>query len=162
MIFMKTFFLIVETDTRKGGEDVKLGNKVLSVVMLAIIMTFMAIPTFAATGNEVTPFYNNISTTEIVFTISENGVGAVSFVCRGYRGITTSITAETRIERLSGSSWVQVEGASWTDTSTLYYCVKEHSIQLPAHGTYKAVVTFTVAGSGGATDVVTREIQKTY
>lgn len=140
----------------------KLGNKILSFVMLAILMAVMVVPTFAATGNEITPYFNNIATVETVFTIDEDGVGMVTYTCRGYRGITTSITVETRIERLSGSSWVQVEGASWTNTSTLYYCASDHSIQLPARGTYKAVVTYTVAGSGGATDVITRELQETY
>ena len=84
----------------------KLGNKILSFVMLAILMAVMVVPTFAATGNGITPFYNNTGTTETIFTIDEDGVGMVTYTCRGYRGITTSITVETRIERLSGSSWV--------------------------------------------------------
>ena len=124
-------------------------------------MVSMVIPTLA-TENQASPFLNNTNTIQNAFVIDENGLAIVSFTCRGYRGITTSIVVDTKIEKQSGSSWVQVGGASWTDNSSLYYCVKEHSIQLESTGTYKATFTFTVSGSGGATDVITREIEKTY
>ena len=140
----------------------KMRNRILSLALLAILMVSMATFAFASTDGGITPYFNNTSTTETIFTISESGVGTVAFTCRGYRGITTKIVAETKIEKQVGSSWIAVEGASWTDQSTLYYCVKEHSIQLSARGTYKATVTYTVSGSGGAADVIVAEIEKTY
>ena len=137
-------------------------NRVLSLALLAVLAFSMAATAFASAGDGITPFYNNTSTTEAVFTIDENGLATVTFTVRGYRGITTKIVVDTKIEKKVGSSWVEVENASWTDQSTLYYCSKSHSIQLNASGTYKATLTYTVSGSGGATDVITREIEKTY
>ncbi len=139
----------------------KLRNRIISLAFFAIIAFSMVIPAFAV-ENVATPYYNNTATTQEVFQIDESGAATTSFVCRGYRGITTSISVETKIQKQVNTSWVDVEGASWTDESTLYYCSQNHSVQLTERGTYKAVFTFTVAGSGGETDVIVREIQKTY
>ena len=140
----------------------KTRNRIISFAMLAILLFAMAVPAFAAIGGGITPYYNNTNITESDFAISEDGIATTHFTCRGYRGVTTKIVAETKIEKLVGSSWVQVEGASWTDESTLYYCSKSYSIQLQSTGTYKVTYTFTVSGSGGANDVIVREIERTY
>ncbi|MBE6673892.1 MAG: hypothetical protein E7596_02160 [Ruminococcaceae bacterium] len=140
----------------------KMRNRILSLTLLAILMVSLAMSAFATTEGGITPYFNNMSTAEATFIIDENGIGTITYTCRGYRGITTSIVVDTKIEKQSGSSWVQVEGASWTDRSTLYYCINEHSVQLTEGGTYKATLTYTVSGSGGADDVITREIEKTY
>ncbi len=140
----------------------KMRNRVLSLALLAILMVSLAMSVFASTKGGITPYYNNTSITETIFTINESGYAILTCTCRGYRGIVSKIVIDTKIEKQSGSSWVEVDGASWTDESTLYYCSKEHSIQLSARGTYKATVTYTVSGSGGADDVITREIEKTY
>lgn len=140
----------------------KMRNRILSLALLAILMVSLATSAFASTEGGITPYLNNTSTIDTIFTINENGYAILTCNCRGYRGITTSIVVDSKIEKQSGSSWVQVAGASWTDTSSLYYCSKEHSIQLTSRGTYKATVTYTVSGSGGAADVIVAEIQKTY
>lgn len=139
----------------------KLRNRVISLVFVAVFAFAMIVPVFAA-ENVATPYYNNTSVTQEVFDIDNSGKATVSFTCRGYRGITTRIEVTTKIQKQVGSSWVDVAGASWTDSSTLYYCIKEHSVQLTSGGTYKATFTFTVSGSGGATDVIVREIEKSY
>ncbi|MBQ8145387.1 MAG: hypothetical protein IJ039_01255 [Clostridia bacterium] len=140
----------------------KTRNRIISFAMLAILLFAMAAPAFASIEGGITPYYNNTNTTVATFIADENGLATVTYTCRGYRGITTKIVVDTKIEKLVGSSWEQVEGASWTDESTLYYCAKEHSIQLPTRGTYKATITYTVTGSGGVDDVIVREIERTY
>lgn len=139
----------------------KIRNKVLSLVLVTVLLLALALPAFAM-GNSITPYYNNTATAEMTFVIDINGLATVDYTCRGYRGITTKIVVDTKIERQNGSSWAEVENASWTDQSTLYFCTNEHEIQLTQRGTYKATVTYTVSGSGGATDVITKEYQCTY
>jgi len=139
----------------------KIRNKVLSLVLVTVLLLALALPAFAM-GNSITPYYNNTATAEMTFVIDINGLATVDYTCRGYRGITTKIVVDTKIERQNGSSWAEVENASWTDQSTLYFCTNEHEIQLTQRGTYKATVTYTVSGSGGATDVIIKEYQCTY
>ena len=139
----------------------KMRNKAISFVLVAAMLILMALPIFAS-EQEISPYLNNTATTEASLSINDSGYATVSFLCRGYRGITTKIVVTSVIEKQVGSSWVSVDGASWTDESTLYYCSKSHSVQLQSQGTYKATVTFTVYGSGGDADVITREIEKTY
>ena len=139
----------------------KLRNRIILLAFVAIIAFSIAIPAFAV-ENVATPYYNNTATTQESFVIDENGNADISFTCRGYRGVTTQIEVTTVIQKQVGSSWVDVEGALWTKESTLYYCANDYAIQLSERGTYKAVFTFTVAGNGGETDVIVREIQKTY
>lgn len=139
----------------------KTRRRVLSFAMLAVMLFAMALSTLAA-GSEITPYYNNTATTQNTFVIDENGLATVTFTVRGYRGVTTKIVVDTKIEKKSGSSWIGVGNASWTDESTLYYCASDHSVDLAQRGTYKATFTYTVSGSGGATDIITRELQYTY
>ncbi|MBQ7352393.1 MAG: hypothetical protein IJW54_00130 [Clostridia bacterium] len=142
----------------------KLFKRIGSFVVVAVMLFALLIPVSAAnvTSPEIAPCYNNTASTEIVFVIDENGVASVSYTCIGYRGIVSSIKTEIQIQKKVGTSWADVEGASWIDESSVYFCTNTHDYQLSETGTYKAVVTFTVSGSGGAADVITREIEKTY
>ena len=115
-----------------------------------------------ATENEIMPRFNNLNTTEAIFVIDENGVATVSYTCIGYSGIATRIVVETKIEKKFLWWWNDVDGASWTDESTEYYCVNDHSIQLTKSGTYRATVTYTVYGTGGEADVCASEFEEKY
>ena len=139
----------------------KLRNRIVSLSLILIVALLMVIPTFA-TENEIIPYFNNTSSVQDTFQVTENGKATISFTCRGYRGMTTKIVVNSVIQKQSGSSWVDVAGASWTDESTLYYCVNDHSVQLTSSGTYKATITYTVYGSGGEADVIVSEYEKTY
>ena len=58
--------------------------------------------------------------------------------------------------------WVTVSEASWTDTSTATSYSKSHSIQLSKKDDYRANVVFTITGSSGSADEITKNVQKTY
>ncbi|MBO5286916.1 MAG: hypothetical protein J6B34_02195 [Clostridia bacterium] len=139
----------------------KIRNRIISLVMLAVMLFTMAIPTFAQ-DNAITPYYNNTASTETVFVIDENGVASISYTCMGYRNITTSISVEMKIQKKTWWWWNDVDGTYWTDSSNTYYCSNAHSVQLNQGGTYKAVVTYTVYGSGGEADVINSEVEKSY
>lgn len=136
-------------------------SRIISFVMLVIMLFAMSIPTIAA-ENGIMPRYNNTSSTEAVFVIYDDGEAIVSFTCFGYEGITTKIVVEAKIQKKFLWWWNDVDGASWTDESTKVYCDAEHSFQLTKSGTYRAVITYNVYGSGGEADVITAEIEKKY
>ena len=73
-------------------------SRIISFVMLVIMLFAMAIPTMAA-ENEITPRYNNTSTTQAVFVIRDDGEAIISYTCLGYEGITTRIVVETKIQK---------------------------------------------------------------
>ena len=136
-------------------------SRIISFVLLVVMLFAMAIPTIA-TDDGIMPCFNNTSTTEAVFIIEDNGIATISYTCLGYEGITTRIVVETKIEKKFLWWWNDVDGASWTDESTKVYCANDHSIQLSKRGTYRAVITYTVYGSGGEADVIPAEIEKKY
>ncbi|MBR2025078.1 MAG: hypothetical protein IKA02_04660 [Clostridia bacterium] len=136
-------------------------RRIISFAMLVIMLFAMAIPTMAV-DNGITPRYNNTDTTEAVFVIRDDGETIISFACFGYEGITTRIVVETKIQKKFLWWWNDVDGASWTDESNRDYCDAEHSFQLSKSGTYKAVITYNVYGTGGEADIFTREIEKKY
>ena len=139
----------------------KNSKKLISFAMLVVMLLGMAVTSFA-TESEITPYLNNTSSTEAVFTILEDGEAIVSYICYGYRGITTSIVVETKIEKKFLWWWNDVDGAHWVDETTEDYFSNEHSIQLTKSGTYRATVTYTVYGTGGEADVLVSEFEKKY
>lgn len=136
-------------------------KRIITVALLVIMIFAMAAPSFA-TDSGVMPRLNNTDSTEVVFVIDDNGEATVSYICFGYEGITSRIVVEIKIQKKVLWWWNNVDGASWTDETTEYYLNSEHSIQLSKSGTYRAVITYTVYGSGGEADVLTDEIEKKY
>lgn len=139
----------------------KNSKRLISIAMLVVLLFAMAIPSFA-TEKQISPRFNNLNTTEAVFVIDENGVATVSYTCIGYSGIATRIVVETKIEKKFLWWWNDVDGASWTDESTEYYCAGDHSIKLTKSGTYRLTITYTVYGTAGDPDVITRTIEDSY
>ena len=136
-------------------------KKFLTLSIAALLLFVVAI-SVGADNYEITPYYNNTVSADVSFGIDEIGNAAVSFTCIGYRGITSQIEVESTIQKQESSNWSDLEGANWLDESSLYYCSSSHTYQVDERGTYKAIVTFTVYGSGGATDVITKEIEAIF
>lgn len=139
----------------------KITKRIVSFVLLVATLFALATHTFAS-DDAITPYYNNTGSTEALFIIEEDGLATVTYTCIGYRGITTNIVVDVKIEKKFLWWWNDVDGASWTDQSSEYYCDSTHTIQLSKSGTYKATITYTVYGSGGEADVITSEIEKSY
>ena len=139
----------------------KITRKIISISMLIVLLFSMAIPTFAS-ENTITPRYKNTGSTEALFMIEDDGLADVSFTCIGYQGITTRIEVKTIIEKKVLWWWNEVEGAHWVVFE--YDCALSgyHEIQLTQRGTYRATITYTVAGTGGEADVITSQIVKEY
>ena len=134
----------------------RIGFFILAIATL-FVFTFHVFATDA-----ITPRYNNTGSTEAVFYINDNGLASVTYTCLGYKGVTTAIQVEIKIEKKVLWWWKDVDGAQWTDYVSADYCDDSHEIQLSKKGTYKATITYTVYGSGGEADVITRELEKSY
>lgn len=146
----------------------------LTILLFISIFRTSGIATNASTverGNnnssEIVLMSNNYSITSTTFTISSGGKATVSVGYTGYKGITTHAKITTYVERKSlGLFWTRVDiGTSnneWIDNPKEYQFSTSHSVVLSKTGQYRTVVIYTIYGFGGAADVVSRTIEKTY
>ena len=141
-------------------------KKVITVLLLMLLFAAFGINAFAATNEGISTCATNVITVITGFDISDSGNAEVTVKYFGYNGITQSAKITTKIERLVGGVWSTVEigvyDNVWIDNSTQVNYTNTHSVQLTSRGTYRAVVVYEISGTGGATDVIERTIEKTY
>ena len=140
---------------RKGGASMK---KAISIVL--VVLSIVSI--LGITAAAVEPRWNNTASTLVSLVIDDNGSANVAFNCIGISNVTTSIKAETKLERKWGLLWLDVDGAEWIDTTTKSYLSTQHTFQLSKTGTYRATTKFTVSGTGGSNDSITVRSEDTY
>lgn len=146
-------------DLRKGISM----KKVFSIIFAILILTTTALPAFAANNSsEVQPYYNNTITTSAAFRISSTGYATASYSYSAYDNYFTSATVVTKIQkRTLGLFWKTVDinqpNNTWVDTWTSVDKNYSHSYQLTDSGTYRAVVEFTINGTNGPADEITKE-----
>ncbi len=131
---------------------------------IAMVLCFVTLltATFPVYASSITTYTNNVNTTNTSFSISSTGNATVSNSYTGKTGLVTKGTIETKIQKKFGLIWITVDNGSWTDTSTATNFSKSHSVQLSKTGTYRAHVVFTISGTGGSDDKITKNIEKTY
>ena len=113
------------------------------------------------------PRLNNTATTSTNFTITTAGKATISATYDGYKNITTGVTVTSYIEkRTLGLFWTKVDigepNNEWVDTSSDYVGCFIHEFWLENKGTYRATVVYEISGTGGATDVIDYEQERTY
>lgn len=140
----------------KGGVFIK---KFIAVILCFVTLFTLTITAYAS---EIMPYSNNVSTTNTTFSISGSGSATVNNSYYGIAGKTKSAKIVTKIQKKVGIIWITVSGGNWTDSSTATNYSKSHSVQLSSTGTYRAHVEFTISGSGGSDDKITKNVQKTY
>ena len=128
-------------------------------VLLCLVTLFTV--TITAYANSVQPYYNNVGSTNTVFTISSSGLATVKNSYSDSNRVNKAKIV-TKIQKKVGIIWVTVDGGSWTDTSTSTNFSRSHSVQLSSKDTYRAHVVFTISGTGGSDDKITKNIEKTY
>lgn len=134
--------------------------KKVIAVMLCLFIIFTA--TITAYASSIQPLSNNVNSTDVFFSISSSGKATVSYEYYGKSGVTKSAEIVTKVQKKVGIIWVTVNGGSWTDTSTSTNFSRSHSVQLSSKDTYRAHVVFTISGTGGSDDNITKNIEKTY
>lgn len=135
--------------------------------MKKVIAFFLCLVTFftatiTAYASSIQPYYNNIDNVTTSFSISSSGKATVTNSYSGITGVTKKVEIVTKVQKKVGLIWVTVDGGSWTDTSTSTSFSKSHSVQLSSKGTYRAHVVFTISGTGGSDDKITKNVEKTY
>lgn len=134
-------------------------KKVIAVI-LCLVTLFTA--TITAYAGSIQPYSNNVDTTNTTFSISSSGLATVKNTYYGITGTTKSAEIVTKVQKKVGLIWVTVNGGSWIDNSTATNFSKSHSVQLSSKGTYRAHVVFTISGTGGSDDKITKNVEKTY
>ena len=135
-------------------------KKILStIICLIVLVGCIPISAFAAEPG-IAPYYNNVQRTDTDFFIEDNGVATVCVSFNGFVGETTGATIVTKIEkRFLLLFWTDVE--TWTDEVSGCYYSTSHSTTVKS-GTYRATVEYTIRGTGGASDVITDELEYKY
>lgn len=139
-------------------------HRMLSLILVIIILCTTLLP---ATAAGVTPRYNNTSSTTTNFGISATGKASIGAGYNAYRNYFQSATVTSYIEkRTLGVFWTKVDigmpNNEWVDTSTDYVDAFGHEVYLDSKGTYRATVIYEIRGTGGATDVIEYEQERTY
>ena len=145
-------------------------KKILSFVLCTvIILCSLCVPSFADNSNdmEITPYLNNTSFVDVIFTINSSGRAVVTVILSGYDGITSHADISIKLQKkTSSSTWsdVNIGYTNNTYTSTIYGVdgLDEAVFQLSSKGTYKALVDVTVYGSGGPADLIEVDSEYVY
>lgn len=132
--------------------------------VIAVILCFVTLftTTITAYAGSIQLYSNNVLTTNTTFSISNSGKATVANSYSGITGTTKSAEIVTKVQKKVGLIWVTVSGGSWTDTSSVTNFSKSHSVQLSSTGTYRAHVVFTISGTGGSDDKITKNVEKIY
>ena len=140
-------------------------RRTIALTLLVIILSTSILTATAETG--VMPRYNNTSSTTSGFAISTDGKASVVAGYYAYPAYFTSAKVTSYIEkRTLGVFWTKVDigtpNNEWVDTSTENTYTFGHEIYLDSKGTYRATVVYEISGTGGATDVIEYEKERTY
>lgn len=134
-------------------------KKIIKIIVCLILVSISVITAYA---NDIQPFTNNVNATSVTFSISSSGNASVRTTYTGIQGVTQRAEIETKVQKKYGLIWIAVDNGHWTDTSTATDLSKTHSVQLQKTGTYRAHVVFTISGTGGKDDKITKNVEKVY
>lgn len=139
-------------------------KRILTMILTTVILfTLVAIPVSAVNyDDQVAPCYNNTMQTTTNFNISETGLASVNLKYIGHPAKATGATITCSVEKSTSTGWVTVSGASWNDEVTGFTNTVQHTVQLTSRGTYRMVYEYEIRGTGGAADIISDTIQKTY
>lgn len=134
-------------------------KRLFTFILCIVIFVTTTVTVYASS---IQPCFNNIDNVTTSFSISGSGKATVNNTYSGIVGTTKNVKIITKVQKRFGLIWVTVDNGSWTDTSTAANFSKSHSVQLTKTGTYRAHVEFTISGTGGSDDKITKNIEKTY
>lgn len=134
-------------------------KKLIAVLLSLIILASLTVPAFAS---EIEPYSNNVSTTVTSFTITAAGVAIVENSYTDSQNRVQSAKIETKVQRKVGLLWITVSGGSWVDITTEHCYIGGHSVQLTKKDTYRAHVEYTISGTGGSDDKITKNLEYVY
>ena len=137
------------------------------LISLTIFFNLTAIAVSANTDNtEISPYLNNVVSTNTSFEIEDDGTAKIKVGFVGYKNITTGATIRIKIQkRFLLLFWRDVdlgtENNVWVHEVYVSNFEYIHQILL-TKGTYRIQVEYQIRGSGGSTDTLSEEIERTY
>ena len=135
----------------------KNAKKIISITLCAVIMVLVFAT--AVSAAEATPYYNNFNNAMINFHI-EDGIATATVDYSGYSGIMTKATIKCTIEKRSFLFfWSDVYEQEFVTLNVNKTIVFEYPV---SSGTYRATIECTFSGTGGADDVVTKQLTASY
>lgn len=152
-------------------------NRLLALILSILMLCTAVMPISAAetnltnytveNSNTVTPYLNNYFEHSFHFGIDNTGNADVVITYIGEEEYFTQAKITVKIQkRVLLLFWTTVDIGEpdniWTETSTEVYGSFIKSFQIEKTGTYRAVITFEVSGTGGATDVVEETLEVEY
>lgn len=125
---------------------------------LLTLLAFFAVPVSKVSAATA---YNNTVRASVASSVSSTGQLDVTLLVDGIKGKTNRIEVELYVEkRVLGIFWSRVNigypNNLWTDSTNNYLYRNTFSTQLPSTGTFRVTVTYTVSGSVGADDTITK------
>ena len=134
----------------------KNAKKIVSITLCAVIMVLVFAT--AVSAAEATPYYN-VHNVLIDFFI-EDGIATATVDYSGYSGIMTKATIKCTIEKRSFLFfWSDVYEQEFVTLNVNKTVVFEYPV---SSGTYRATIECTFSGTGGADDVVTKQLTASY
>ena len=125
-------------------------KKLTAIVLSIVLLLASAFPASAAALEPVSPYYINTSQASISFGIHEDGSSSWAILCAG-KSSTTGISSVTYLEIQMGARWVRMDLGTTNDeyvySVSTKYLLKSYEATVVLHGTYRAVVEFTVYGT---------------
>ena len=125
-------------------------KKLTSLILVAILLIATAAPAYAAVPETVMPCYANTSQASVSLVISDDGTVSWTIMCIGESNCT-GIDSVTYLERKIAGTWARVfignGDDEFTYSTTASRMVQHYDFTLRNHGTYRAVVEFTVYGT---------------
>ena len=136
---------------------------VITISTLSLILTLFK-PVFA---DEIMPRYNNTLTTNDSFAISNNGLATITYKYIGIPDVTTKAVITSYLEKKTlGLFWRRVDIGTtddeWVDTINKASYSGSRTHQLSSTGKYRATIVYTIYGSGGSADEITKQYESTY
>lgn len=140
---------------------------VMVLTLCLSIVSFCSVSAYAATQEEITPYYNNTASTTTTMSISSSGKMTIGYKYSGYSSITTKAVITTYIEKKTlGLFWKRVDigttNDEWVDTIKDYRYSGSRTYQLSSSGTYRVTVVYKIYGSGGSADEITYQEKDSY
>ena len=141
-------------------------KKIVSCFIILNILIGLLSLSVSASNYIVSPYMNNGGSTSTEFTIDSAGKGTVSVYYYDGTKVVTGATIKTKIQKnFLFFFWtdvdIGVENNTWVDECVGHTYFGTHSVNLGS-GTYKAIVEYTIRGTGGEPDVITQEIERTH
>ena len=136
---------------------------VITISTLSLILTLFK-PVFA---DEITPYYNNTSTVSGSLNINSTGLTTIQYRYIGIPDVTTKAVITSYLEKKTlGLFWRRVDigntNDEWVDTINKSSYSGSRTHQLSSTGKYRVTIVYTIYGSGGSADEITKQYESTY